>query len=155
MSSDDGGPNGPTRVCSRTQSCYFDEYCDYADGKCGNGADGICKPRPETCTEAAAPQCGCDGKRYTMTCEAHRAGIDDSPDACPPDSQPYFACGTTKCLVGQEYCLVTGLLAAKDFACRPFNGCSAANCSCKLDQQCLGGRCIEVHGGGSWVDCSL
>src|SRR5262249_39621732 len=73
----DGGLSGPPRACSRSTPCYFDEYCDYEDGKCGAGGDGVCKLRPNACTAGSPPQCGCDGRRYTMACEAHRAGIDD------------------------------------------------------------------------------
>jgi len=147
----DGGLNGPPRACSRNAPCYFDEYCDYEDGKCGASGEGVCKLRPNSCTAVSPPQCGCDGRRYTMACEAHRAGIDDGAANAPE----YFACGPTKqCQVGQEYCLVNGLLTARTYQCKSFNGCSAADCSCarKIDV-CL--TCTEVAGGGTLNDCSL
>jgi len=150
----DGGLNGPPRTCSHDAPCGSDEYCDYADGLCGGGGEGICRARPGACTQTTPPQCGCDGKRYTMACEAHRAGVDDGADACAPNAPEYFACGTEQCRVGKEYCLVSGLLTARTYTCKPFSGCATANCACaRTTNPCL--SCIEVTGGGTLNDCSL
>jgi len=153
----DGGPSGPPRSCSRSRGCYYDEYCDYGDGKCGSTSEGICTQRPATCGEAGPPQCGCDGKRYTMACEAHRAGLDDAPDACPSDAPEYFSCGTQQCKVGQEYCQASGgLLTPRVWACKPFSAtCAVKNCACARTTDVCLGTCSEVPGGGSFNDCSL
>jgi hypothetical protein len=60
--------------------CRRDEFCDYDDALCG-GADGtgLCRPRPEVCTDEVDPVLGCDGLVYTNLCEANRAGTDGNP----------------------------------------------------------------------------
>jgi hypothetical protein len=144
------------RPCSRTVPCYFDEYCDYPDLACGKSSgekDGVCRPRPATCTETGAPQCGCDGLLYTMACEAHRSGMDTGSDACAPDGAKHFACGDTTCRAGEEYCMISGFLTGRQYQCKPFVDCPAADCSCKPDP-CVG-SCYEVLGGGTTHDCSL
>lgn len=145
------------RICSRTIPCYFDEYCDYPDLGCGltpRATEGVCRPRPESCAEGGNAECGCDGFLYTMACEAHRAGMDTgSSDACAPDASRHFACGDTRCVAGEEYCLVTGLAAGHTYECKSFGACEAADCSCPL-YPCLG-SCVEVAGGGTMRNCSL
>ncbi len=58
--------------------CGADEYCDFPDGSFCGGADelGICRPRPEVCTQVFDPVCGCDGVDYGNECEANAAGTD-------------------------------------------------------------------------------
>ncbi len=153
MGAGDGGLSGDP--CSIARPCAGDQYCDYPDQQCGQGAQGICRPRPVECNEAGPSQCGCDGKRYTMSCEAHRAGTDDGPDACATDSPEYFACGSSQCRVGSQFCSVSGLLGAYTYTCKDAGSCTTSDCMCK-SEPCLGGQsCIPVTGGGTTHVCTL
>ena len=58
-------------------ACGTGQYCDYpAAAMCG-AADqtGICRPRPEVCTEHYQPVCGCDGNTYSNACTAASQGV--------------------------------------------------------------------------------
>jgi len=151
----DGGLSGPGQRCSSKHACNAATYCSYPDKECGKAVEGVCQPRPDACNEAAPPQCGCDGKRYTMACEAHRAGFDDGPDACSPNAPEYFACGTSQCRVGAEYCVVQGLLAV--YSCQASTTCSTAcSSACQLSACAVGlGTCFAVAGGGIEYHCNL
>jgi len=61
--------------CPASQFCDFtlDRQCGIADGT------GTCRPRPDACSAQNEPVCGCDGKRYGNSCEAHAAGVGTSP----------------------------------------------------------------------------
>lgn len=59
-------------------TCLATEYCDYADGDvCGfDDSLGLCRPRPEACTEDCPGVCGCDGEFYCNGCLAASMGVD-------------------------------------------------------------------------------
>ncbi len=62
--------------------CAKDEYCDFTAGTMCGAADegGVCRARPEVCTQIHKPVCGCDGNTYSNACQAAAAGIDASAD---------------------------------------------------------------------------
>lgn len=67
----------PTGPCATNADCPAGAFCEH-DGVCvvTGGAAGTCKRLP-TCADTGAclGVCGCDGKTYCSTCEAHQAGV--------------------------------------------------------------------------------
>jgi hypothetical protein len=59
-------------------TCRANQWCDFPDDSACGVADyfGTCRPRPELCPDVYIPVCGCDGKDYGNSCEAHRGGTD-------------------------------------------------------------------------------
>lgn len=59
-------------------TCDATQWCDYPDGSICGAADqlGICRPRPDACTDEFDPVCGCDGAEHSNACEATAAGSD-------------------------------------------------------------------------------
>jgi len=57
-------------------ACAKGSYCSMDVGQCRvlDGA-GICKKKPDICTEREDPVCGCDNKTYGNACKAARAGV--------------------------------------------------------------------------------
>jgi len=65
--------------------CAPGEYCFWpVEAQCGQGnVAGVCRPRPDLCTDVFMPVCGCDDKQYSNACSAARAGVSvRSQDTC-------------------------------------------------------------------------
>ena len=67
-------------------ACAEGEFCDFPrEATCGAAdAPGVCRTRPEMCTEQYAPVCGCDDQTYGNDCMAARAGVSVAAEGeCP------------------------------------------------------------------------
>lgn len=63
---------GPAPSCNEPiEYCHREirDMCGAAD------APGVCRVRPQVCTQDFRPVCGCDGKTYSNECVANSNGI--------------------------------------------------------------------------------
>jgi Kazal-type serine protease inhibitor domain len=69
-------------VCTTNDDCDDDFFCSKLNSQCDG--DGVCQPKPEGCTEAPSPICGCDGETYLNRCYAAMAGTTvENRGVCP------------------------------------------------------------------------
>lgn len=120
--------------------CAAGLYCDFAiDAHCG-AADqtGVCKPKPEMCTEQYDPVCGCNDKTYPNACFAAREGIAVAAKGeCAPSTPPALTegqlCGTR----GVQGNCAEGLYCKYKSAC----GATDAGGSCVVRPQ----ACTKIY----------
>jgi len=58
--------------CLDDRGCEIAEFCQKPDGSCD--AAGVCRSRPQMCTQEHDPVCGCDRITYSNVCQARAAG---------------------------------------------------------------------------------
>jgi Kazal-type serine protease inhibitor domain len=140
-------------TCSSAGSCAPAQYCDFQPGLCGAGKiPGTCRPRPENCSAAYAPVCGCDHRVYDSECAAQAAGVDlDVNGGCKALLPNFAACGSHFCDTRQSYCEivlsdVTEL--PSDYSCKPLPASCAVVNGAAPDCSCFpaGTRCLSFCG---------
>lgn len=74
------GPKLETGIkpgCAVNADCFASgHYCHLDSGCVASGAKmGSCRPRPSACPHSYVSVCGCDGKTYSNSCNAHAKGV--------------------------------------------------------------------------------
>lgn len=95
-------------------TCASDQYCKRDSGQCSANAQGVCTPKPTSCSTTLSQVCGCDGTTYNNACRAAEDGVNVShTGVCDLGA----ACGGSNgiaCATGQYCKRVSGNCAADD-----------------------------------------
>jgi hypothetical protein len=151
------GRSGGGGPCGGKQggTCASDEYCDFSADTCGaDDGGGVCKPRPQGCSDIYQPACGCDGHVYGNICEANTAGADVGAVGCTPPKGT-FGCGAEFCGLGTEFCLTDPEPPPNDSAtCKPLPAACGSSPSCACLENIACGNCMPTSDGGLMVSCA-
>ena len=78
---------GEGETCGTIAGIQCDDglWCEHEIGLCGAAdAGGKCIETPGPCAHQLIPDCGCDGKEYSMACERREVRVQENKrDACP------------------------------------------------------------------------
>jgi hypothetical protein len=136
--------SGAVAGCRNNKDCLSTEYCHIEAGCVVTGARmGQCRPRPQGCDDWYKPACGCDGKTYSSSCEAHLVGVNiKHQGVCDP------SCEKVSCHVHNDCCTCEATKFLYSPAPCPAT-CLQPKCDArgirKPDAYCLSGHCLLAN----------
>lgn len=140
--SDAPTPPPPGTLCGgfAGAKCAANEYCDYADNRCGIAdGPGSCKRRPDACPALVGrPVCGCDGKVHSSDCISYSDGFDLNANGCTVPAGS-FVCGYAVCSLATQYCRHDTKPPGDTYICVTLPlGCptDAPTCECLRSEPC-------------------
>ncbi|PID37864.1 MAG: hypothetical protein CSB49_08470 [Proteobacteria bacterium] len=142
------GDGDRSRLERRGDYGHLESGC--LDGK----SEGECKATPAICPKGGVGLCGCDGKTYLNTCEAHAAGtnVADAEHPCPADTQCGGIAGIPcpsgyKCWITATYPDASGGCVAEGF-CNTVEDCKSLTPTVKCwgGWQCVSRQCQYTCG---------
>lgn len=151
-----GGTGGGAVGCTQKEDCGENEYCRFADHRCGEGeAQGVCTVRPLECAFVQNHVCSCSGKVQYQDCPQMQDAIDISVNGNCTPPEGTFACGYTFCKAGASYCMETTNSGFVHYSCVEFPApCNDADeCSCIHPGLCPGVTCATNAEGHAVVAC--